>query len=131
MADILRRYGDQYRKSYSVSLEQSKVMRHIQACRSGVLGGHVEQCSHCGFKQIAYNSCRNRHCPKCQVLVKERWLNDRKAELLPCGYFHLVFTRPQEVSPIVLCNKRITLQRLFAAVNETRQAFARDPRWRL
>ncbi|MCP4713951.1 MAG: IS91 family transposase [Deltaproteobacteria bacterium] len=131
VADILRRYGDQYRKSYSVSPEQSKVMRHIQACRSGVLGGHVEQCSHCGFKQIAYNSCRNRHCPKCQVLVKERWLNDRKAELLPCGYFHLVFTLPHELNPIVLCNKRITLHLLFAAVNETLQAFARDPQWRL
>jgi len=131
VADILRRYGEQYRNTHAVSYVQSKVMHHIRACRSAALGGHVQQCSHCGFEQIAYNSCRDRHCPKCQTLVKEQWLNDRKSELLPCGYFHLVFTLPHELNPIVLCNKRITLQLLFAAVNETLQAFARDPQWRL
>jgi len=108
-----------------------KTMHHIQVCRSAVLGGHVEQCDHCGFERNAYNSCRDRHCPKCQTLVKEQWLNDRKAELLPCGYFHLVFTLPHELNPIILCNKRVTLQILFTAVNETLKAFAKDPKWHL
>jgi hypothetical protein len=106
-------------------------MRHIQTCRTAALGGHVEQCNKCGFEKIAYNSCRDRHCPKCQTMTKERWLNDRKAELLPCGYFHLVFTLPHDLNPIILCNRKKALAILFAAVNETLQAFARDPQWRL
>jgi hypothetical protein len=105
LADIFRRYADDYRRSHAVSYEQLKVMHHIEICRTAVLGGHVEQCDQCAFEQIAYNSCRDRHCPKCQTLTKEQWLNDRKAELLPCGYFHLVFTLPQ--------------------------AFAKDPQWKL
>jgi hypothetical protein len=83
------------------------------------------------LERNAYNSCRDRHCPKCQTLVKEQWLNDRKAEVLPCGYFHLVFTLPHELNPIILCNKRITLNILFTAVKETLQAFAKDPKWHL
>jgi predicted Zn-ribbon and HTH transcriptional regulator len=131
LADIFRLYGDGYRRSRAVSYEQLKVMGHIEICRTAKLGGHVEQCNRCGFEQIAYNSCRDRHCPKCQTLTKEQWLNDRKAELLPCGYFHLVFTLPHELNPIILSNKRTTLNILFAAVNETLQAFAKDPQWRL
>jgi hypothetical protein len=96
-----------------------------------VLGGHVEQCDQCAFEQIAYNSCRDRHCPKCQTLTKEQWLNDRKAELLGCGYFHLVFTLPHDLNPIILSNKTTTVNILFAAVNQTLQAFAKDPQWRL
>jgi hypothetical protein len=106
-------------------------MHHIEVCRTAQLGGHLQQCDQCNFEQIAYNSCRDRHCPKCQCLVKEQWLNDRKAELLPCGYFHLVFTLPHDLNPIVLCNKRITLQILFSAVSETLQVFAKDPQWHL
>ena len=131
VADIFRLYGDDYRKFNSLSYEQNKVMHHIEICRTAALGGHAEQCDQCKFKRISYNSCRDRHCPKCQTLVKERWLNDRKAELLPCGYFHLVFTLPHDLNPIILCNKRITLNILFAAVKETLQAFAKDPQWRL
>jgi predicted Zn-ribbon and HTH transcriptional regulator len=131
LADILRLYGEEYRRSHSVSYEQMKAMHHIQVCRTAELGGHVEQCSECGFERISYNSCRDRHCPKCQTLVKEQWLNDRKAELLPCGYFHLVFTVPHELNPIILCNKKICLHILFTAVNKTLQAFAKDPQWRL
>jgi len=131
VADIFHLYADHYRQSKSLPYEQIKVMRHIEVCRTAELGGHVEQCDQCGFEQIAYNSCRNRHCPKCQCLVKEQWLNDRKAELLPCGYFHFVFTLPHDLNPIILCNKRITLQILFTAVSETLQAFAKDPQWRL
>jgi len=131
LADIFRLYADDYRRSHTVSYEQLKVMHHIQICRTAVLGGHVEQCEQCAFEQIAYNSCRDRHCPKCQTLTKEQWLNDRKAELLPCGYFHLVFTLPHNLNPIILSNKRTTLNILFAAVNQTLQAFAKDPQWRL
>jgi len=131
VADIFCLYGDSYRQSNSLPYEKIKVMHHIEVCRTAQLGGHVEQCDQCGFEQIAYNSCRDRHCPKCQCLVKEQWLNDRKAELLPCGYFHLVFTLPHDLNPIILCNKRVTLQILFASVSETLQAFAKDPKWRL
>jgi len=131
LADIFRLYGDDYRRSYAVSYEQLKVMHHIQICRTAALGGHLEQCDQCAFEQIAYNSCRDRHCPKCQTLTKEQWLNDRKAELLGCGYFHLVFTLPHELNPIILSNKRATVNILFAAVNQTLQAFAKDPQWRL
>jgi len=131
VADVFRLYGDNYRQSYSLPYEKIKVMHHIEVCRTVELGGHIQQCDQCGFEQIAYNSCRDRHCPKCQCLVKEQWLNDRKAELLPCGYFHLVFTLPHDLNPIILCNKKITLQILFSAVSETLQAFAKDPQWRL
>ena len=131
LADIFRLYADEYRRSHPVSYEQLKVMHHIEICRTAKLGGHLEQCDQCGFEQIAYNSCRDRHCPKCQTLTKEQWLNDRKAELLGCSYFHLVFTLPHELNPIILSNKRLTVNILFAAVNQTLQAFAKDPQWRL
>ena len=131
LADIFRLFADGYRQSHAVSYEQLKVMHHIQICRTAVLGGHIEQCDQCAFEQNAYNSCRDRHCPKCQTMTKEQWLNDRKAELLPCGYFHLVFTLPHDLNPIILSNKRTTLNILFAAVNQTLQAFAKDPQWRL
>jgi predicted Zn-ribbon and HTH transcriptional regulator len=131
VADIFRLYGDNYRQTHAVSYEQLKAMHHIEICRTAQLGGHIEQCNRCGYEQNAYNSCRDRHCPKCQTLAKEQWLNDRKAELLPCGYFHLVFTLPHDLNPIILSNKRLTFDILFAAVNETLQAFAKDPQWRL
>ena len=131
VADIFRLYGSDYRRSRTVSYEQLKAMRHIERCRTAELGGHINQCNQCGFEKIAYNSCRNRHCPKCQTLTKEQWLNDRKAELLPCGYFHLVFTLPHDLNPIIRSNKRITMNILFTAVNDTLKAFAKDPKWRL
>jgi hypothetical protein len=131
VAEIFRIYGKDYLKNHTLPYSHKKVMRHITVCRTAELGGHIEQCDSCGFQRNAYNSCRDRHCPKCQCLVKEKWLNDRKAELLPCGYFHLVFTVPHELNAIILCNKTVTLAILFAAVNETLQAFAKDPQWRL
>ena len=131
VADILRLYGDAYKKMHSLSYKQMKTMYHIQVCRSSRLGGHLEQCNECGFERNAYNSCRDRHCPKCQTMVKEQWINDRKAEVLPCGYFHLVFTLPHDLNPIILCNRKVCLHILFRAVNETLQAFAKDPKWRL
>jgi len=131
VADIFRIYGNDYLKNHSLPYAHKKVMHHIKVCRTAELGGHIEQCDNCDFQRNAYNSCRDRHCPKCQCLAKEQWLNDRKAELLPCGYFHLVFTVPHELNAIILCNKTVTLAILFAAVNETLQAFAKDPQWRL
>jgi len=131
VADIFRIYGNDYLKNNALPYAHKKVMHHIAVCRTAKLGGHVEQCDSCGYQRNAYNSCRDRHCPKCQRLVKEKWLNDRKAELLPCGYFHLVFTLPHELNAIILCNKTVTLAILFAAVSGTLQTFAKDPQWRL
>ena len=131
VADIFRIYGNDYLKNNMLPYAHKKVMHHIAVCRTAKLGGHVEQCDSCGYQRNAYNSCRDRHCPKCQSLVKEKWLNDRKAELLPCGYFHLVFTLPHELNAIILCNKTVTLAILFAAVSGTLQTFAKDPQWRL
>lgn len=131
VADIFRLYGENYRQSKPLSYKQIKVMRHIEECRTADLGGHVERCNVCSFERIAYNSCRDRHCPKCQAMAKEQWLNDRKAELLPCGYFHLVFTLPHNLNPVILGNRKQTLTLLFSAANETLQAFAKDPQWRL
>lgn len=131
VADIFNKYGQDYRQNNFLSGQQSRAMRHIETCRTAVLGGHIEACNACGFTQHAYNSCRDRHCPKCQTLVKEKWLSNRKAELLPCPYFHNVFTLPHELNPLVSANKRALLALLFAAVKETLQLFARDPQWRL
>lgn len=131
LADIFRKHGDEFRRNNFLSSEQSKTMRHIETCRTAALGGHIEACDHCGFVKNAYNSCRDRHCPKCQTLVKEKWLSARKAELLPCPYFHNVFTLPHELNSLILTNKRVMLTMLFAAVKETLQVFAGDPQWRL
>ena len=100
VADIFHLYGEDYRQNNPLSYEQKKVMQHIEVCRTAELGGHVEHCDQCDFERIAYNSCRDRHCPKCQTFTKEQWLNDRKSELLPCGYFHFVFTLPHDLNCI-------------------------------
>ncbi|MBM9515273.1 IS91 family transposase [Desulfogranum marinum] len=131
LADILAQYGNRYRKKNIITAQQYKVMKRIEICRTAALGGHIEACDHCGHTQNAYNSCRDRHCPKCQTMVKEKWLNDRKSELLPCSYFHNVFTLPHDLNPLIMGNKRILLALLFTAVKETLQVFARDPQWRL
>src|SRR6187402_2061020 len=98
VADIFRRFGPKYRQAHAgeLSLGQFRVMRAIEQCRTEVLGGHVEQCDACGHRRISYNSCRNRHCPKCQSIARAKWLDDRKAELLPVTYFHVVFMLPSE-----------------------------------
>ena len=131
VADIFRRYGKTYRDMHGMASQQYKVMRRIEICRTAVLGGHVEACDHCGYSRNAYNSCRDRHCPKCQTMVKEKWLSDRRTELLPCPYFHNVFTLPHELNPLVIGNKQVMLALLFTTVKETLQVFARDPQWRL
>ena len=99
-------------------------MRAIEACRTVALGGHREQCDHCDFTRNAYNSCRNRHCPKCQALAKAQWLADREAELLPVPYFHTVFTLPHELNALALCNKKPVFDILFRSMSETLASFA-------
>lgn len=131
LAEVFRRHLDDYLNSHRLSVEQHKVVRHIKQCRTAALGGHVEACDTCHHIRNAYNSCRDRHCPKCQAMTKEKWLAARRAELLPCGYFHLVFTIPHLLNPLVLHNRKLCLNLLFAAVNSTLQLFSADPRWRL
>ena len=92
VADVFRLYGEAYKESHAMNDEQRKVMAAITACRTAQLGGHQEVCDQCGTIRTSYNSCRNRHCPKCQTMTKEEWLDKRRTELLPCGYFHFVFT---------------------------------------
>ncbi len=131
VAAIFCRYGDPYCQTNGISAEQLKVLNLIKICRTSALGGHLEQCDGCGFQRPAYNSCRNRHCPKCQTLAKEKWLNERRSELLPCGCFHLVFTLPHEPNALVMVNKRLLLGLLFKTATDVLQSFAKDPKWRL
>ena len=128
VAEIFREYGEQYKRSHPLPLSDLKVMHAIEVCRTAYLGGHVERCDRCGFERIAYNSCRNRHCPKCQALAKAEWLQKRKAELLPAEYFHNVFTIPHELNQVALCNKKVVFDLLFKTVAETLQEFASDPK---
>ena len=117
VADVFHRHGAAWRKANAghVSLDQLQVMSAIEHCRSAALGGHVERCEDCGHSRIAYNSCRNRHCPKCQGAVAKDWLAAREADLLPVGYFHLVFTLPAEIAPIAYQNKAVVYDLLFRA----------------
>ena len=101
-------------------------MQAIQSCRTAVLGGHIDRCSNCGAERISYNSCRNRHCPKCQTVTKVRWLEHRKEEILPVNYFHTVFTLPHELNPLTLRNKRVMIHLLFKAVSETLLLFGKN-----
>ena len=128
LADIFRQHGPSYRDRHDLPLAHLKVMRAIETCRTAVLGGHVERCGQCSFERIAYNSCRNRHCPKCQALAKEQWLQQRKRELLPIEYFHLVFTVPPAIADIALQNKRAVYQILFRTSAETLLTIAADPK---
>src|SRR6516164_4543916 len=121
VADVFHRHGADWRRANAghVSLGQLQVMSAIEQCRSAALGGHVERCEDCGHSRIAYNSCRNRHCPKCQGAAAQDWLAAREADLLPVGYFHVVFTLPAEISPIAYQNKAIVYDLLFRTAAET------------
>ena len=130
VADIFRQVGADYREQHADSLScgQRRVMSAIERCRTEALGGHVEQCDRCGHQRIAYNSCRNRHCPKCQSLVRAQWLEDRQADLIPVDYFHVVFTLPEEIAAIAYQNKAAVYDILFHAVAETLRTIATDSR---
>ena len=130
VADIFRSAGPAYRAAHAghLSLHQLKVMSAIEHCRTAALGGHVEACQDCGHWRIAYNSCRNRHCPKCQGAAARTWLAEREADLLPVGYFHVVFTLPAEVADIAFQNKAPVYDLLFRAASETMLTIAVDPK---
>ena len=130
VADVIRQYEEEFLKrwGHTVSPQQRKALRDIGACRTASLGGHVEQCNGCGHQQIAYNSCRNRHCPKCQSSARDRWLAERAEELLPVPYCHVVFTVPDRLARLALQNQRGFYGLLFRAVSETLLEIAADPR---
>ena len=119
LADIFRSHGQSYQRTHRLSASEQKVMRAVSVCRTQELGGHLKQCDTCGFEHPTYNSCRNRHCPKCQSLAKAQWLEKQTSELLPVGYFHLVFALPHEFNRLILAHKKIGLSLLFKAVSET------------
>jgi hypothetical protein len=131
VADVFARHGADWRRANAghVSRAQLQVMSAIEQCRSAALGGHVERCEDCGHSRIAYNSCRNRHCPKCQGAAAEDWLAARKADLLPVGYFHVVFTLPAEIAPIAYQNKALVYDLLFRMAAETLLTIAADPKY--
>jgi len=131
VADIFRAFGPIYRELHGAEmpLRHLRVMRAVEVCRTAELGGHVDQCDHCGQQRISYNSCRNRHCPKCQSLAKERWLEARKRDLLPISYFHLVFTLPEGLRPLALRNQKVVYNLLFQAASETLLQLAKDGKY--
>jgi hypothetical protein len=130
VADIIRVAGNSFieRNRDHLAWPQLKVLRAIRDCRTSALGGHVKRCVWCGHKAISYNSCRNRHCPKCQTSAREQWLQKQAADVLPCSYFHVVFTIPHELSALALQNKRVLYDLLFQASAETLLDVAADPK---
>jgi hypothetical protein len=130
VADIFRGHGAAWRRANAgyVSLDQLKVMSAIERCRTAALGGHVARCEDCAHTLIAYNSCRNRHCPKCQGAAAKQWLAEREAELLPVGYFHVVFTLPAAIADIAYQNKAVVYDLLLKASAETVLTIAADPK---
>jgi hypothetical protein len=127
VADVFRAHGEAYRQRHSLSGDQLKVMRAIEACRTEALGGHLDVCPECDYSRPAYNSCRNRHCPKCQSLVGARWVEQRLARLLPTHYFHVVFTLPAELRPVAFQNQELIYGLLFAAASKTLLVLGGDP----
>ena len=130
VADIVRAAGEAFieRNRHWIRWKHVKVLRAIARCRTAALGGHIDQCTRCGHRAISYNSCRNRHCPKCQTAARDRWIAARQKELLPTRYLHVVFTLPGRLAPVVLQNKKILYDLLFRTSAETLLQVARDPR---
>ena len=130
VADVFRAHGAAWRKTNAghVSLAQLKVMSAIETCRTAALGGHVERCEDCAHERIAYNSCRNRHCPKCQAAAARQWFEDREAELLPVPYYHVVFTLPAAIGALAFHNKAAVYDLLFRTAAETLTTIAADPK---
>ena len=131
VADVVRQFGAAYQAARPLPLLQQRVLHDIEVCRTAALGGHVEECNQCGYRRPVYNSCRNRHCPKCQTLARAQWLEERRAELLPVGYFHNVFTLPHELNDLAAANQRVLYRLLFRSVAATLHAFAADPQYGL
>lgn len=129
VADVFRRYGEAYRDQHGASMSptQRRVMTAIEVCRTAALGGHLERCDQCGHERNCFNSCRDRHCPKCQSLARAQWIEDRQSELLDCPYFHVVFTVPEEIAAIAFQNKQMIYGILFQTTAETLKTIAADP----
>ncbi len=130
VADVVRKHGQKFLEAYgaSISAHQKRVLRAIESCRTERLGGHVWMCDACGVLKVSYNSCRDRHCPKCQAAARARWMEERAAELLPVPYFHVVFTLPHQLGPLALQNKRVVYDILFQAASQTLLEIAADPK---
>ncbi len=129
VAEIFRLYGDAYQERFGrFSAAQQRVVRDITSCRTSDLGGHLYVCDQCGVITERFNSCRNRHCPKCQKLERERWLEKRQQELLPVPYFHLVFTVPHELNPLFLTEPKTLYNLLFRTAADTLLLIAENPK---
>jgi hypothetical protein len=130
VADLFRAEGTRYRNAHRLSAPQQRVMQAIEACRTPALGGHVAACDHCGATTLHYHSCRNRHCPKCQTLTQQRWVEARQAELLDIEqYFHVVFTLPHALNALAQANPRVLYNLLFQSASATLRGFAQNPKW--
>lgn len=129
VADIFRVYGERYRQTHALSPEQLRVIGNIETCRTEIRGGHVDKCDHCGHKVPSYNSCSDRHCPKCQALNQAKWIIGRKERILPTGYFHLVFTLPAQLRSLAICNRKLVFNMLFSCAAETLQELGRDEKY--
>ena len=131
VADVLKQHWPEYCREHPVEAHARKVMGHLRDCRSAALGGHLYRCDHCGGEIPVYNSCQDRHCPTCQTLRKQQWVERRQSELLPAPYFHVVFTLPHQLNPLMRANPARLLRDLFAVVAWVLQRFAADPQWKL
>ncbi len=130
VADVIRSYAKDYLEAYGCSTGQRRVLRDLAQCRTQALGGHKYRCDfeQCGHEKIVYNSCGNRHCPKCQAAARAKWLEQRQKDLLEVPYFHVVFTVPDELGPLALQNKKLIYGILFRAASETLLTIAKDPK---
>lgn len=129
VADIVRAHGEAFTRAHVLTPEQHAVLRDIARCRTAALGGHVDVCDSCGHGAISYNSCRNRHCPKCQSLAQARWLEQRMERVLPTHFFHVVFTLPSELHGLAMANRALVFDLLFASAAEALLELGRDPKW--
>lgn len=129
VAEIFRRHLGEYRQRHALTLGQERAIGALVACRTAALGGHLDRCTSCGFEQPSYNSCRNRHCPKCQALEQARWVNGRMERILPVHYFHVVFTLPSELHSLVMSNRSTLFGLLMRSAAQTLQTLAADPKW--
>jgi len=129
VAEIFKQFGPRYRQNNKLPIQMHKVMNAIENCRTSALGGHVEKCNSCEYIRVFYNSCRNRHCPKCQGLAKEKWLLARERDLLPVSYYHIVFTIPSELNPVALRNKKEVYNLLFKASSESLVELGNNPKY--
>ena len=124
--DIIKKYGKEYKEKHKIKPHIAKAMGAIEKCRTAELGGHIEKCGECGYEKISYNSCRNRHCPKCQSIAREKWIYKREQDLLNVKYFHVVFTIPSEIYLIAKQNEEKVYKILFKAVAETLEELGKD-----